>query len=411
MATLKPFKCIRPDNKYVSQIAALPYDVYNRKEAYEIVINNPLSFLSIDRGETNFEHSVDIYSDEVYKKSATLLENRIRNGFFIEEQKECLYLYELIMNGRSQTGIVGCASVDDYINGTIKKHENTRIEKELDRTKHIKACNAHTGPIFLAYRTNQELHKIINKQKESKPIYDFTSNDGIRHIVYQIDDFEVIKHIRDIIATIPAVYIADGHHRAAAAVNVARKYRTQSASYTENEEYNYFLSVFFAEEELQIWDYNRVVKDLNGLTEEEFLSEMSHSFFITELTSAMHPAEKGSFTMYLNNKWYLCKIHSELMPNSLIASLDVSLLQNYVLSPILGIHDPKKDKRIDFVGGIRGLEELEKRCNSDYKIAFSMYPTSIEELFAVADAGLLMPPKSTWFEPKLRSGLFLHKVK
>ena len=410
MATLKPFKCIRPDNKYVSKIAALPYDVYNRQEAHEIVKNNPLSFLSIDRGETNFENNIDIYSDDVYKKCATLLEERIRNGIYIEEKTECLYLYELIMNGLSQTGIVGCASVDDYINGVIKKHENTRTEKELDRTKHIEACKAHTGPIFLAYRTNHKLRKIINEQKESEPIYDFTSEDGIRHIVYRIENREVIKHIQDIMTTITHIYIADGHHRAAAAVNVACKHRTQSANHTGNEEYNYFLSVFFAEEELRILDYNRVVKDLNGLSEEDFLDKVSHSYFISELPSAIHPSEKGSFTMYLNNRWYLCKIRPEFIPHSPVAALDVSLLQDYILDPILGIHNPKEDTRIDFVGGLRGLEELEKRCDNDCKIAFAMYPTSIHELFEVADAGLLMPPKSTWFEPKLRSGIFVHRI-
>lgn len=410
MAVIKPFKGIRPADAYVSDVAALPYDVYNRKEAQEIVKKNPLSFLSIDRGETNFDGSVDIYSDGVYEKCASLLEERISNGIFIEEASECLYLYELVMNGRSQTGIVGCASVDDYINAVIKKHENTRVEKEADRTNHIDRCNAHTGPIFLAYRTNEELQKIIKTQKEKSPIYDFTSEDSISHIVYRIEEPDVIANIQSIFADIHHVYIADGHHRAASAVNVAKKRREADSAYTDEEAFNHFLSVFFAEEELHIMDYNRVVKDLNGLTREEFLQRLSGSFVVTEIASAAHPTEKGTFTMLLDEKWYLCKINPELIPDDPVASLDVSLLQEYLLTPILGIGDPRQDSRIDFVGGIRGLEELEKRCKTDCKVAFAMYPTSIQELFEVADADLLMPPKSTWFEPKLRSGLFVHKI-
>lgn len=410
MSTIKPFPCIRPHENFVFDVAALPYDVYNRKEAYEIVKENPLSFLSIDRAETNFNPSMDIYSDEVYEKAAALLEANLSNNIYIEDTDACLYLYELVMNGRSQTGIVGCASVDDYMQGIIKKHENTRVEKEIDRTNHIDKCNAHTGPIFLAYRTNEELQKIIRQQKKQTPIYDFTSSDGIRHIVYKIANADVITNIQRIFSDIPTVYIADGHHRAASAVNVARKRRDANPDYTGNEAFNYFLSVFFAEEELHIMDYNRVVKDLNGLSSEEFLRKLSESFDVTKVDGATYPTEKGSFTMLLDDTWYLCKIHTELIPDNPVASLDVSLLQEHLLSPILGIGDPRNDKRIDFVGGIRGLEELEKRCNADCKIAFAMYPTSIQELFAVADADLLMPPKSTWFEPKLRSGLFIHKI-
>lgn len=410
MAIIKPFTCIRPSDIYVAEVAALPYDVYNRKEAQEIVKKNPLSFLSIDRGETNFDGDVDIYSDIVYEKCASLLNERISNGIFIEEDSKCLYLYELIMNGRSQTGIVGCASVDDYINTVIKKHENTRVEKEADRTNHIDYCGAHTGPIFLAYRTNEQLSTIIRSQKEQQPIYDITSDDGIRHIVYRIADAQVISDIQNLFAEIPQVYIADGHHRAASAVNVAKQKREANPDYTGTEEFNFFLSVFFAEEELRIMDYNRVVKDLNGLSSEEFLSKLEENFVVTALEKAAHPTEKGTFTMLLDDKWYLCKINPALIPNDPVASLDVSLLQEYLLTPILGIGDPRQDKRIDFVGGIRRLGELEKRCKTDSKVAFAMYPTSIQELFDVADADLLMPPKSTWFEPKLRSGLFVHKI-
>lgn len=410
MSVIKPFKAIRPHETHVSAVAALPYDVYNRAEAREIVKNNPLSFLSIDRAETNFDASIDIYAKEVYEKAAALINENLSNNIYVEDSNEYLYLYELIMNGRSQTGIVGCASVDDYINSAIKKHENTRVEKEIDRTNHIDTCNAHTGPIFLAYRTNEKLQKIIRAQKEQAPLYDFTAEDSIRHIVYQITNNEVIKEIQDIFAEINTVYIADGHHRAASAVNVAKKRREANPDYTGEEAFNYFLSVFFAEEELRIMDYNRVVKDLNGLTSEEFLKTLEEKFQITPLAGAEHPAEKGAFTMLLDEKWYLCKINSDLIPDDPVASLDVALLQEYLLTPVLGIGDPRSDKRIDFVGGIRGLEELEKRCATDCKVAFAMYPTSIQELFSVADADLLMPPKSTWFEPKLRSGLFIHKI-
>lgn len=410
MPYIKPFFCVRPASNYVKDVAALPYDVYNRMEAYDIVKKNPLSFLSIDRAETNFDPNFDLYSKEVYIKAASLLNENLVNGIYIQEKEECLYLYELIMNGRSQTGIVGCASVDEYLNGIIKKHENTRVEKEIDRTKHINLCNAHTGPIFLAYRTNASLQKIINAQKSTTPLYDFISEDGIRHIVYRITDKSVIQEIQTLFAQMDYAYIADGHHRAAAAANVARMRRDANPKYSGYEEFNYFLSVFFSEDELHIMDYNRVVKDLNGLTIEEILKKLSVSFKITKTDTPQMPAEKGSFTMFLDGTWYLCKIYSELIPDDPITSLDVSLLQEYVLSPIFGIGNPREDKRIDFVGGIRGLLELERRCKTDCKVAFAMYPTSIQELFAVADADLLMPPKSTWFEPKLRSGLFVHQI-
>lgn len=410
MPYIKPFFCVHPATNYVKDVASLPYDVYNRMEAYDIVKKNPLSFLSIDRAETNFNPNFDLYSKEVYIKAASLLDENLANGIYIQEKEECLYLYELIMNGRSQTGIVGCASVDEYLNGIIKKHENTRVEKEIDRTKHIDLCNAHTGPIFLAYRTNASLQKIINAQKSTTPLYDFISEDGIRHIVYRIADKSVIQETQTLFAQMDHAYIADGHHRAAAAANVACMRRDANPTYSGYEEFNYFLSVFFAEEELHIMDYNRVVKDLNGLSHNEFLSQLNTNFEVSLLEKAEYPIQKGNFTMLLDGNWYLCKINPALIPDDPVASLDVSLLQKYLLVPILGINDPREDKRIDFVGGIRGLKELERRCNMDCAVAFAMYPTSIQELFAVADADLLMPPKSTWFEPKLRSGVFIHKI-
>lgn len=413
MAVIKPFFCIRPDEKHVTNVAALPYDVYNREEAREIVKRNPLSFLSIDRGETNFDKDVDIYSDEVYEMSASLLKKRIVDGIFVEEETECLYLYELTMNGHIQTGIVGCASVGDYINGVIKKHENTRVEKEIDRTKHIKACQAHTGPIFLLYRRNDILKDMIQEQKKQTPLYDFVSEDGVKHVIYRISDDEVIREIQREFEKIPQIYIADGHHRGAAAVNVAKDLPKNCGDIhddiSSHTECNHFPSVFFDEDEVHIMDYNRVVKDLNGLSEEDFLHEIKKYFDIAVIGGKMSPSEKGMFSMLLGKQWYLCKIRDEFIPEDMVESLDVSLLQKYILNSILGIENPREDKRIDFVGGIRGLEELERRCATDCKVAFAMYPTSIQELFDVADAGKLMPPKSTWFEPKLRSGVFVHR--
>ena len=410
MVYIKPFICIRPNPQYVNVVSALPYDIYTQAEAYEIVKNNPLSFLSIDRAETHFALECNPYVDKVYAKAASSLNDRIKNGVYIQEDHECLYLYELIMNGRSQTGIVGCASVDDYLNGIIKKHEHTRPEKEIDRTKHIDVCNAHTGPIFLAYRSNKKLRKLLLTEKQNLPIYDFTTDDEIRHIVYRISNPTTIQYIQSFFSEMDCAYIADGHHRAAAAANVAIKRRKEQPNYTGDEEFNYFLSVFFSEEELCIMDYNRVVKDLNGLTTEDFLSQLEEHFVITPLEYVSHPTEKGSFTMLLENKSYLCHVKPELIPNDPVASLDVSLLQNHLLTPVLSINNPREDARIDFVGGIRGLDELVKRCHNDCQAAFAMYPTSLQELFAVADSGLLMPPKSTWFEPKLRSGIFIHKI-
>lgn len=409
MSYIKPFLCVHPDETYASSVAALPYDVYSRKEAFEIVKNNPLSFLKIDRPETNFEDAFPIDSDEVYKTAASILNTNLSNGIYTEEKEESLYLYELIWNGHSQTGIVGCASVDEYLNGTIKKHEHTRMAKETDRTRHIEHCAAHTGLIFLAYRSNQELHAIIQSQKKLPPVCRFTSDDNIEHIIYRITAPDVIKSIQTIFSKISHVYIADGHHRAAAAVTVAKQYRKKNPSFTGKEEFNYFLSAFFSEEELHILDYNRVVKDLNGLSVNDFLQKLDEKFTLIPLKKAIHPMEKGTISMLLENKWYLCRIKPEFISNGPIDSLDVSLLQKHILAPILHIHNPREDMRIDFVGGIRGLEELERRCRCDCKAAFALYPTSIQELFSAADKDLLMPPKSTWFEPKLRSGLFIHR--
>lgn len=411
MAVVRPFVCIRPDEKVADQVAALPYDVYNRKEACQAVAGNPLSFLNIDRAETQFGDEVDTYDDRVYDKARELLDAQIAEGVYVTDKGENYYLYELTMDGRSQTGIVACCAIDDYVNGVIKKHENTREDKEIDRIRHVDTTNAHTGPIFLAYRQNEALKAIVAQVKTEKPMYDFVSDDGIGHRVWKIGDSKTAAAIQAAFEAIPATYIADGHHRAASAVKVGLKRRQENPGYTGEEPFNYFLSVLFPDEELMILPYNRVVKDLNGMSKAEFLEAVGQKFEVKELgTEAFGPKEKASFGMFLEEKWYCLTAKPECLSSDPVKGLDVSILQDQLLGPVLGIGDPRTDKRIDFIGGIRGLGELERRVREDMKVAFSMYPTSIAELLSVADAGLLMPPKSTWFEPKLRSGLFIHRL-
>ena len=409
MAVVKPFSAYRPRTDIVDKVAALPYDVYNRKEAKEAVAGNPLSFLRIDRAETAFDDDMDMYSPEVYAKAKELLDGMIDRGEYIKEDKPVYYIYELVMDGRAQTGIVACASIDDYINGVIKKHENTREEKEIDRITHVDTCNAQTGPIFLAYRAKDTIDSVVAKVKEGKALYSFVSEDGIGHSVWVISDDKDIETIKDEFERLSDIYIADGHHRAASAVKVGIKRRNENAD-AEYRESDYFLSVLFPHNQLKILPYNRVIKDLNGYTEEEFFEKIKEKFDIEEKADKFQPEEKCTFGMYISGKWYKLTAKQDIRVDDPVLGLDVSILQNNLLDPILGIKDPRTDKRIDFVGGIRGLLELEKRANSDMKIAFSMYPTSIDELFSVADAKLLMPPKSTWFEPKLRSGIFIHKL-
>jgi len=411
MATIKPFKCIRPREDVASRVAALPYDVYNREEALEEVLKEPLSFLKIDRAETQFDKDFNPYDKKVYEKARDILKEMKEEGIFVEDDKETYYIYELTMNGRSQSGLVGCASIDDYLNDVIKKHEKTREDKELDRINHVDICNAQTGPIFLAYRSQEVINKIVEKVKKEAALYDFVSPDGVRHAVWKLENQEDIKVIADAFAKIDSVYIADGHHRTASAVKVGLKRREENPGYTGNEEFNFFLSVLFPHDQLMILDYNRVVKDLNGYTKDEFINEVSKVFTVEKIGKEPYkPAEKATFGMFLEDDWYKLTAGKELLSNDPVQGLDVAILENNLLTPILGIKDIRTDKRIDFVGGIRGLKELEKRVNSDMKIAFSMYPTSITELFAVSDADKLMPPKSTWFEPKLRSGLFIHEL-
>ena len=411
MANIRPFKAIRPAKEYADKIAALPYDVYSREEAREAVKGKDDTFLRIDRAETNFDYDIDLYSDKVYAKANELLQNMIKDGRFIKDNKPCYYVYELTMDGRVQTGIVAASSVDDYVNEVIKKHENTRAEKEADRINHVNICSAQTGPIFLAYRDREAIDEVVSRVKKGDAVYDFVADDGVRHRVFLIDGEDDIKAINDEFKKTDSIYIADGHHRAASAVKVSMMRREANPNYSGDEEFNYFLSVLFPDSELMIMDYNRVLKDMNSHSTSELFDKMEDCFvLLKEGESELKPSKKGEVSMYIDGKWYLYDIKDEYRSDDPVEGLDVSLLQKLILEPFFDIKDPKTDDRIDFVGGIRGLKELERRCSVDAKVAYAMYPTDISELFAVADAGRLMPPKSTWFEPKLRSGLFIHEI-
>lgn len=412
MAIIKPFPCIRPNEKIAERVAALPYDVYNREEAKREVEREPFSFLKIDRAETQFPDEVDTYDPCVYKKAKELLDAAMEDGTFLQEKETNYYIYEMDKGNHSQIGIVACASIDDYQNNIIQKHENTREEKEQDRIMHVDVCQAQTGPIFLTYRSNEIINQIVKQVRQNTPIYNFTTLDGVTHKIWNVANKSQITTIEETFQAIDHIYIADGHHRAASAVKVGLKRRKENPNYTGEEEFNYFLSVLVPDDQLLIMDYNRVVKDLNGYSKEEFLNQIEKNFAVKEIgKAAYHPEKKAEFGMYLEGNWYqlVAKDHITKITD-VVESLDVSILQQYLLEPILQIGDLRTEKRIDFIGGIRGLEELERRVNKDMKVAFSMYPTSIQELFAVADAKRLMPPKSTWFEPKLRSGLFIHKI-
>lgn len=408
MADIKPFYGITPRADLAKSIAALPYDVYNRQEAKEEIIKNPLSFLRIDRAETQLGDEVDTYDPKVYEKAHDLLWDMIDNGEFQKEKKPCYYIYELTMNGRSQTGIVACAAVDDYVNGVIMKHENTREDKEQDRIRHVDTCDAQTGPIFLAYRHNDAIHGILQDAKKEDPMFDFISDDGIGHRGWKIDDEDRISQIQNAFQKISQIYIADGHHRAASAVKVSLKRRKENKN---SGEHDTFLSVLFEDDELYIMDYNRIVADLNSYSKDDFLKKIAAVCCIQKSEGQIKPEKKGEVGMYLEGDWYRLTFLDAVLSEDPVDGLDVSVLQKEILSPILGIKDPRTDSRISFVGGIRGLGELEKTVNEKGGVAFAMYPTSMDELFAVADAGRLMPPKSTWFEPKLRSGLFIHALR
>jgi len=414
MPVIKPFKALRPKPELVTKVASPPYDVLNSEEARQLVKDNPYSFLYVNKAEIDLDSSVDHYDQRVYEKASENLNNLIKERVYLQDEQEKIYIYRQIMKGRAQTGLVVCVSINDYLEGKIKKHENTREDKEKDRINHIDFTDANTGPVFMTYKAKTEIIEVLNKWvKEKEPVYDFTSEDEITHTCWIIDDAQTIQQLINTFAEIDYLYIADGHHRAAAATKVGLKRRGQFKDYTGKEEFNYFLSVLFPHDELCIMDYNRVVADLAGNPEEEFIKKISEKFTIEKYSgeSAYRPEAKHTFGMYLDNCWYrLTAKPGTFDEDDVVGSLDVSILQNNLLTSVLEIEDPRTDQRIEFVGGIRGLEELEKRVRAGMKVAFSMYPTSIEELMKVADAEKLMPPKSTWFEPKLRSGIFIHKL-
>ena len=412
--TVKPFSALRPQEKYAKECAALPYDVMSSDEAREEVKGKPYSFLHIDKAEIDLAPSVDLYDDSVYQKAAENLREFEKLGVYMQDKQKKFYFYRQTMDGRAQTGIVGCAAIDDYLSEKIKKHELTRADKELDRIRHVDTCSAQTGPIFLAYKQSFALNKIIEAETAKPPIYDFVSDDGIGHTVWESSGKEVDSAIEQAFAELDALYIADGHHRAASAVKAGLKLRELNPAYDGTEEFNYFLSVIFPAESLKIFDYNRLLYDFNGMTEEEFLKAVADSLGKVEEVgekTPYRPEAAHTVGLYVGKKWYKVTFRDELCEDeSPSKRLDCAILQKYLLSPALGIEDPRTSKRIDFVGGIRGLEYLEKRCAKDAVAAISMYPVTMDELTAVADAGEIMPPKSTWFEPKLRSGLLIHKI-
>ena len=404
MASIKPFSALRPKSELVQQVASKPYDVLNSKEAKQEAAGNHYSFLRITKPEIDLPDGIDVYSNAVYEKAKQNLSTFITNGVLFKEEKPCYYIYQLVMNGKSQTGLVCVSSVEDYFNDVIKKHEFTRPDKEKDRIDHMKTIKAQTGNVFMAYRDVTEINAIINGWKATqKPIYDFVANDGVQHTIWMIDRDIVANSITQLFATkVPNTYIADGHHRAASAAKVSKEL-------PENENAKYFLTTIFPASQLTILDYNRVVKDLDGNDADDFISALQEDFRITQSPEPVKPSELHEFGMYLDGQWYILSARKDSYKNDPIGVLDVTILSNNILDKILDIEDQRTDKRIDFVGGIRGVSELEKRVNSgEMKVAFSLHPVTIEQLFAIADSGNVMPPKSTWFEPKLRDGLLTH---
>lgn len=414
MSIVRPFKGVMPKKDLVEKVASLPYDVMNREEAKALAKGNEYSFLHVVRSEIDLDDSVDIHDEKVYKTARKNLDEFQEKGIMNQDEKSHFYIYRQIMNGRVQTGLVATTSIDEYMNNKIKKHEYTRPEKEKDRINNFDYCDANTAPIFLTYRKKETINQVINDWiKFHKPLYDFKSEDDITHIVWKIDDAEVIDNLRNEFKAVDSLYIADGHHRSASSVKVGLKRREDNPDYDEDAEFNYFMSVIFPDEDLFIMDYNRVVEDLNGNSKDDFLTKVNEKFEVEAIGSEepYKPMTRATFGMFLDGTWYKLTAKDGIYDeNDPVDRLDVSILQNNLLDPILGIDDPRTNNRIDFIGGIRGLKELEDRVNNDMAVAFAMYPTTMDDLLSIADAGEVMPPKSTWFEPKLRSGLFVHKL-
>jgi uncharacterized protein (DUF1015 family) len=413
MSLVKPFMAVRPTVGKVSDVASLPYDVMNREEAKAMAGDNTDSFLHIVRAEIDIDESISQYDDSVYAKGKENLDKLVADGTLVQEEKPCFYIYSQVMDGRTQTGLVACCSIDEYLSNSIKKHEFTREAKEIDRIKHFDACDANTAPIFLTYRNNVKINAIIAEWLKKDALYDFVSEDGIGHTVWKVDDAAVIASLEELFAGVDNLYIADGHHRSASAAKVGLKSREANPAFTGDEEFNRFLTVIFPDEDLYVMDYNRVVKDLNGNSKEEFMALVEEKFNVTAFKGEgpYSPDAKHKYGMFLDASWYVLEAkdgsYDVAHP---VKSLDSAILQDNLLNPVLGIGDPRTDDRIDFIGGIRGCGELERCVMDDMEVAFSMFPTSIKDLMSVADAGEVMPPKSTWFEPKLRSGLFVHKL-
>jgi len=410
MAKIIPFRAVRPLKKYVKKVASYPYDVIDHREARRLALKNKRSFLHVVRAEIDLPEDIDSYDDRVYETARKNLFNLFKDGTLFQEKSECFYVYQQKMGTHVQNGVVACIDTLDYIAGYVKKHELTRTDKEADRTKHIDVLNAQTGPVFLTYRALETVDAIVETILRKKPAYDFVADDGIVHTVWIVDDEETISDLRVAFLKRGSLYIADGHHRAASAVSVARTRRRENPDHNGNEEYNRMMAVIFPDNQLKIMDYNRIVRDLNGMTKEEFLKEISENFTVSSGFEKKAPERLHEFGMYLDKQWYrLSAKEGSYDEGDVVGALDVSILQSNLLTPVLGIGDVRTDKRIDFVGGIQGMKKLEEMVDSgEYALAFSVYPTTMDQLMTVSNAGKIMPPKSTWFEPKLRSGLFVH---
>ena len=410
MSQIRPFRAWRPRRDVASQVASPPYDVMNSEEARAMVEGNPLSFLHVVKPEIDLDPSVDVHSDEVYAKGAENLRHLVNEGVLPRDETPCFYVYQQRMGDHVQAGVVAGASVDEYESGLIKKHEFTRPDKEDDRTRHVSALDANTGPVFLTYAARGEIDALVDEIRARESEYDFTSEDGIGHTLWVVSEAAEIERMASLFAKVPALYVADGHHRSASATRVRADRRDANPKHSGEEGYNYFLTVIFPDDQMKILAYNRLVRDLAGQSEDDLLAKLEERFEIVETPEAA-PDQPRSFGMYLGGKWYRLTARDGSFPaDDPVESLDCAILQNNLLSPLLGIGDPRTDKRVDFVGGIRGTVELERRCADGWAVAFALYPTSIHQLMTVADAGVVMPPKSTWFEPKLRSGLIVRPL-
>lgn len=413
MAIIRKFKALRPRKGLEKQVASYPYDVLNSEEARALAKDNPYSFLHIVKPEIDLPKGTDLYSQAVYEKAKENIKKFIKEGILIQENAPKLYIYRQVMDGREQYGMVGCVSAEEYDRDLIKKHEHTRRAKEEDRMKHIEMTNVHAGPVFLTYKAKDTIDNLVAESVKNEPIYDFVASDGIQHTVWIIEDDTLSDKIIEEFKKLDCLYVADGHHRSASGTRVAKKRKEANPNHTGDEEYNYFLAVLFPHNQLHIMDYNRVVKSLNGHTEEELFKALDKIFTVEKIRGEKYkPRKKGEVGMYFDGQWYKLTIRPEKVDiTDPVNSLDTAFLQNNLLRPFFGIEDPRTSDEIDFIGGIRGLDELERLVDSGkFKVAFAMYPTSIQELMAIADSGRVMPPKSTWFEPKLRSGLLVHSL-